>query len=66
MMSSVSDDQVMISLLLSCREESEEGRSTWEGKTKQNRDFLSLSLSLSEAVMKPQFCLPHTVAKSSD
>lgn len=65
MMSSVSDDQVMISLLLSCREESEEGRSTWEGKTKQNRDF-SLSLSLREAVMKPQFCLPHTVAKSSD
>lgn len=60
-MSTVSDDQVMMSLLLSCRKESEEGKSTWEGKNKQNRDILSLS----EAVMKPQFYLPHPVAKLS-
>lgn len=58
-MSSVSDDQVMISLLLSCRKESEEGKNTWEGKNKQNKDILSLS----EAMMKSQFYLPYPLAK---
>lgn len=44
-------------LLLSCREEAEEGRSTWEGKNKKNKDILSLSL-LVRLWWNPNFAFP--------
>lgn len=58
-MSSVSDDQVFVTVL----QRGVRGRQEHLGGEKQNKDILSLSLS--EAVMKPQFCLPHPVAKLS-
>lgn len=62
MMSSVSDDLVMMSLLLSVQR-GVRGRQEHLGGEKQGKQRYSLSLS--EAVMKLKFCLPHPIAKLS-